>query len=1263
MRTPRMLVLLTLLFCMYGAMATGDSLQLIWDNKLLDAQTAAKATLHTQPDAVPALHTLALVTAQEDAAQPAMEALARYTLAAAGSWQAEAYWSALVTMTKGTGRWSYLATVGQKLLATPQTSPHLRTAIHLALAQAAINRNALAEADAIYADLGYVRNWMITGPFDNVSHSGFDQAFPPEQAIDYHAQFHGINQRAISWLRLGFVTPDGVCLVHEAIGCHDAAIYYAVTAVNSPKTQSVYLRLDRNGAMKVLLNGAEVFRDERYQTRADDLADTYLAPVTLQAGWNTLVVKLATNDETSTTDFRLRVTDAAGQALAGLSVDPAHAVGAHPAQGGKSPAAESVWLTALTHQPASPEVALAGAALELSFGEKQLAIDRLLAALKQWPQVGLLHWALSQAYSQDDQDDEAQAERNEARKLTKCLALAELAEVQSQHAGLTEAEYEKQMQALCKQFPESDTLRWELSDLYIADEKTIEGIQAAKAAVALAPGAANRERLISVFKEDGRDADVETTLTQALALFPHDSELLNTRIERLQEKKAKRDILQVRRQIERVEGVTPSLRMEIADQLENLDDRQGSEAMLRTLREECPYNTDVCKQLATLLETSKRKTESAALLQCIIDLDPSETRLREKVQDLLGQKTLLELIAKTPADPIIAKAKLAKTEGDASVVVYLDELREVLYPDFSSESESHQILKICTDEGAKNWREANSEIMEGDMKVARIYKTNGKVINCAENQYGPESGLSKLEKGDILEFVKHNTDSHPGSLARNFWTTWRVTAYKPIQLSRYVLMTPSTLPLTTRSHGRSFDPVVTTVKGWKQYEWKATDLPAEKNEPMAPEGIDDGTWIDISTVPTWREIVVWYQRLAGQICVPDAAVRKKAQELTKDAKTETEKLHALVTFVSNEIEYAMSPGEGRESGYTPMKGQKVLRLKQGDCKGKAALLIALLDVVGIKADMVLVNTRDDGITPRLPSTRFTHAIVCIYTEKGPLYTDATAAMATLDSLPLPDQGMPALLINDHTTELMTLPLQPVDLHLVLQETKGTLDTDGKFTGAYTFGLSGFQAAQIRELLKKVPAEKYKELLRQVLTNMLPTAVLQSGTINDIKDLEKPLAMTMQVSVDHQAAIADDLFIVHLPTTSLAARVNTIFTEQTRTKDIELGTSYGTYLDRTTLTLPEGYAPLNMPARAEVTSPWGSYTGEYRLDGRTLTITLSVKLTSPRVPATDSPKFQEFLKGVNAVNSKWTFALFLSRLGLASVSGATARYERNHGGLT
>src|SRR5213078_2169751 len=122
-------------------------------------------------------------------------------------------------------------------------------------------------------------------------------------------------------------------------------------------------------------------------------------------------------------------------------------------------------------------------------------------------------------------------------------------------------------------------------------------------------------------------------------------------------------------------------------------------------------------------------------------------------------------------------------------------------------------------------------------------------------------------------------------------------------LSRYVLITPPAMAFQTRPHGRVPQPTVKDVKGWRVREWRMTDLSARKLEIGAPGMTDSETWLDLSSITSWRPIVEWYRDLSHPRCVPDVAIRAKAAQLTKGAKTEEEKLRALVAYVAREIQY------------------------------------------------------------------------------------------------------------------------------------------------------------------------------------------------------------------------------------------------------------------------------------------------------------------------------------------------------------------------
>ena len=96
----------------------------------------------------------------------------------------------------------------------------------------------------------------------------------------------------------------------------------------------------------------------------------------------------------------------------------------------------------------------------------------------------------------------------------------------------------------------------------------------------------------------------------------------------------------------------------------------------------------------------------------------------------------------------------------------------------------------------------------------------------------------------------------------------------------------------------------------------------------------------------------------------------------------------------------------------PMPADQVWLRGFADCKGKTALLLGLLDGLGIKAEAALVATQGgEGIDRRLPSvTGFDHVIVRAQIAGQVYWLDPTAEMGAkegaldLAAMPVPRYG-------------------------------------------------------------------------------------------------------------------------------------------------------------------------------------------------------------------------------------------------------------------
>lgn len=176
---------------------------------------------------------------------------------------------------------------------------------------------ALGEKVDVAKKYGFVREWAMTGPFDSAGGKGFAAVFAPEKAIDLAATYEGKDGKKLTWGGYKTANRRGVVDVNAAVGKVKGAAAYAYTVIDSPAERPVEIRVGSIAAVKIWLNGKEVFAHEEYHHGME--VDQYTCRATLKAGKNELLVKTCQNEQReSYADvwmFQLRLSDATGAAV------------------------------------------------------------------------------------------------------------------------------------------------------------------------------------------------------------------------------------------------------------------------------------------------------------------------------------------------------------------------------------------------------------------------------------------------------------------------------------------------------------------------------------------------------------------------------------------------------------------------------------------------------------------------------------------------------------------------------------------------------------------------------------------------------------------------------------------------------------------------------------------------------------------------------------------------------------------------------------
>jgi hypothetical protein len=171
---------------------------------------------------------------------------------------------------------------------------------------------------------GFHGRWWVLASFDNADGKGFAMVYPPEQKLDPKATPAGKADEATKWQFVDSKEQFGTVDLNKKVGKVKNAVAYAYTEIESDSEQPVELRAASITAIKMFLNGKEVFARETYHQGFT--ADTHIAPVKLKQGKNTILLKICQNDQkepwAQDWKFQLRVTEADGSKVAVRNVTP-----------------------------------------------------------------------------------------------------------------------------------------------------------------------------------------------------------------------------------------------------------------------------------------------------------------------------------------------------------------------------------------------------------------------------------------------------------------------------------------------------------------------------------------------------------------------------------------------------------------------------------------------------------------------------------------------------------------------------------------------------------------------------------------------------------------------------------------------------------------------------------------------------------------------------------------------------------------------------
>ena len=163
---------------------------------------------------------------------------------------------------------------------------------------------------------GFLTEWYLIGPFDNVDLKGFDVVYPPEKELNLKAKYAG-KMGDVEWQLNSTEDEYGVLDIAKKTAPYKGAVTYATTTFVADQAREIEIRLGTPNAWKLWVNGEQIFGRDEYHRGT--FLDQYKVTAKIKPGPNVILLKVCQNEQTEdwaqAWTFQLRVCDRSGVAV------------------------------------------------------------------------------------------------------------------------------------------------------------------------------------------------------------------------------------------------------------------------------------------------------------------------------------------------------------------------------------------------------------------------------------------------------------------------------------------------------------------------------------------------------------------------------------------------------------------------------------------------------------------------------------------------------------------------------------------------------------------------------------------------------------------------------------------------------------------------------------------------------------------------------------------------------------------------------------
>ena len=1086
----------------------------------------------------------------------------------------------------------------EKIVKDPKMHGTLKAMIYSKIGEYYMSCNDFQKSKKAYEQMGAISQWQVLGGFDNISGSGFDKNWGAVENQTLVSKFNDRVDAEVFWYTPLANRPNNWVYFRDYFST-GSIIAYAQSFVQSAEEREVIMRVGTYGSLKIWVNEAQVSSVQ--EERSCNL-DTYSYKVKLNKGSNRILVQIG-QSEFSSANFLMRLTDVGGNPVTGLTYSADYSEYTKSNSKASNELlpffAETFFEEKIKQDPDNLLNYVALGEIFLRNDKSNEGITILKKAEQIAPKSSYVSYRLSEGYTR------AQNRTNNSREIEKIkqndpesyIALTNLYSDALRTQKYTEAEsIAKKIKSLYGENYDSDMRAF---GLLSAQKKTDESVLFIKELHAKYPSDFMIVMLMSMLEENV----LKNSKNATIVLEDYNKKYFNTLIlDRLASQYIKQGETNKGLELykKRIELLPYALEHRTAyiSLLQGMQKYTEALAELAELKKQAPYRASAYSSEGYIYKAMKENEKSREAFKKSIYYDPNSYDSRTQLRLLDNKAEIFDLFPQANLDSLIENSPEQSDYPESSAVIVLEEVQLVFYPEGAQESRTRMCVKMLNQKAVGVWK--NYQIGYGrNQKLLldkyEIIKANGQKVKAETNNQG-RIVFTNIEVGDYLHLDYRIQSNVSGALSKHFGDYRLVQTGLPTMHLSYSILLPEDKDFKYVVKNAEIEPSITDVEGMKLYRWENKDKPAIKSEVSMSPMIDVYPTFVFSSLPDWKFVGEWYRDLTSNKinAESDYVLEETHAEILKGKENASslEKAKLFYEYILNNISYLSV--SFMQSSHIPQKASRTITTRLGDCKDVSTLFVALCRKSGIKANLVLLNSRRNGKNRlALPSIAFNHCIAQLEVDGKTYFLELTdkrlpfgAALdhnLQSDILPIPYRDEPAV----NGLLAMDMPFRMKnDLKRQAKITVTNNDMNIEYKSIRTGQLASFMRQRYANM---GPDDQQRNMIQSVARDWNTPVKISNLTFTNLDNLADSVISTFDFEVTNALQDVAGMKILRLPWSDAVKSLEIVALE-TRKFPLDFWTfrlcdSEDEVIE---LILPEGKKMLEIPKNIKLECSVASY---------------------------------------------------------------------------